>query len=60
MFLLTRTSCLGTELAHTSYLGVFDTQEGAENYMRACIALHRSGMYTYAVHPIAHNLLASV
>lgn len=53
MFLLTR-ECAG----FTYYLGVFDTEDAARRFERACRACHASGLYTYDVTRVAYNLRA--
>lgn len=55
MFLLTRES---RGIGHVSYLGVFDTLDGAMAFERACLKCHMPEHYIYEIRPIAHNLRA--
>lgn len=46
MYLLTR-SLKGVDIVHN--LGLFDTEESALSYQRACEPLHRTVKYTYEI-----------
>jgi len=51
MFLLMRENA-----GFTSYLGVFDTLEGAKSYERRCLKCHAQGAYVYEIRRVAYNV----
>jgi hypothetical protein len=50
MFLLERETA-----GYVSALGVFDTEEKARAFERACLRCHRAGLYRYTIKPVAFN-----